>query len=61
MSMYLLDKAPKITIIFEISDKIPVLPRQAMLPFLKLETHIGAFINLFGGGKRVDKQRSDRK
>lgn len=29
-----------------------------MLPFLKLETHIGAFKNLFGGGKKVDKQGS---
>lgn len=24
-----------------------------MLPFLKLETHIGAFKNLFGGGKKL--------
>lgn len=59
MSMYLLDKASKITIIFEISHKISVLPRTAMLPFLKLETHIGTFKNLFGGGKKVDKQGSD--
>lgn len=59
--MYLLDKASKITIIFVISNKISVLPRKAMLPFLKLETHIGTFITLFGGGKRVDKQRSDGK
>lgn len=51
--MYLLDKASKITIILEMSNKLSVLPRKAMLPFLKLETHIGAFINLFGGGEKL--------
>lgn len=50
-SVYLLDKVSKLAVIFKISTKILVPPRKVMLPLLKLETHIGTAIKLFGGGK----------